>query len=110
MNPRLLAQTIKIGGQAVEGPLKLPGGEAPTLGGLVSLLAKFSIGAASVIMLLIFIWAGFDFARSRGNPQKIAAARLKVIYAIVGYILLVAAFLITRIVANIFGLGGGLFN
>ncbi len=108
---RLLAQNLQIDGNyGIEGPLKLPGGQEATLGSLVSLVAKFSIGAASIILLLIFIWAGFDFVKSRGNPQKIAAARLKVIYGIVGYILLVAAFLITRIVANTFGLGGDLFN
>jgi hypothetical protein len=44
------------------------------------------------------------------TPQKLSAARLKIVYAIVGYILLVSAFLITRLVANAFGLGAGLFN
>lgn len=110
MTTKLLAQQINIGGEAIQGPLKLPGGEEATVGGLTSVLSQFAIGAASIILLLILIWAGFDVIRSRGNPQKLSAARLKIVYAIVGYILLVSAFLITRLVANAFGLGAGLFN
>jgi hypothetical protein len=110
MTTKLLAQQINIGGESLQGPLKLPGGEEATVGGLASVLSQFAIGAASIILLLILIWAGFDVIRSRGNPQKLSAARLKIVYAIVGYILLVSAFLITRLVANAFGLGASLFN
>jgi hypothetical protein len=108
----LLAQTVNVGGKTIKGKLQLPGsgGAEPTLGAIISLLVQVVIGLASVVLFLIFIWAGYDFVVSRGDPQKIAAARNKITYGIVGYILLVVAFLIVRIVSQVFGIGQDLFQ
>jgi len=110
MDPRILAQRINVSGKELRGRLILPGGEEATLGGIVSLLVQVSIGIAATILFLIFIWAGYELVTSRGEPQKIAAARNKITYGIVGFILLVASFLIIRIISQVFGLGEELFQ
>ncbi len=113
MNHQLLAQTVTVGGQTIKGKLQLPagfGGANATLADIVSLLTQVAIGLASVVLFLIFIWAGYDFVVSKGDPQKVASARLKITYGIAGYILLVLAYLIVRVISQVFGVGQELFN
>ena len=46
---------------------------------------------------------------SQGNPEKIKAGQGKITAGIIGFALLIASFLITRLIAFVFGLGGGIF-
>ena len=102
---KYLAQQIKINNQAIEGPLAFN-----TLGEVISQVVNvFLIPIASVILLLVFIWAGYDFMMSEGNPEKIKSAQAKITSGIIGLVLLITAFLIVRVVELIFGLRSGIF-
>jgi|YNPBryBLVA2012_1023415.scaffolds.fasta_scaffold141908_1 hypothetical protein len=102
---KYLAQQIQINGQSIEGPLQFN-----TLGEIVSRVVNlFLIPIASVILLLVFIWAGYDFMMSEGNPEKIKSAQAKITSGIIGLVLLITAFLIVRVVELIFGLRSGIF-
>lgn len=85
--------------------------EAGNVGGfsdtgfVTDLVTKFlpavtGIGAfLSVIMIII---SGIQFITSSGNPEAAAAARGRLTFAIVGFVLLVLAFAITVVVETVF--------
>ena len=102
---RYLAQQVKINDQIIEGPLQFN-----TLGEIVSRVVNFFlIPISGVILLLVFIWAGYDFMTSEGNPEKIKSAQAKITTGIIGMVLLVLAFLIVKVVELILGIKTGIF-
>jgi succinate dehydrogenase hydrophobic anchor subunit len=100
-----LAQQVKINDQIIEGPLQFN-----TLAEIVSRVVNFFlIPISGVILLLVFIWAGYDFMTSEGNPEKIKLAQAKITTGIIGIVLLVLAFLIVKVVELILGIRTGIF-
>ncbi|MEK7523178.1 MAG: hypothetical protein AAB569_06340, partial [Patescibacteria group bacterium] len=69
----------------------------------------FIMPMAGIILLFVLISGGYDYMMSQGNADKIKAGQAKITSGIIGFILLIASFLITRLIAAIFGLGGGIF-
>ncbi len=55
-------------------------------------------GLAGSIALLIIIIAGFTFIVSGGDPQKIIKSRQAILYAVVGLVISVFAFVIVQFV------------
>jgi len=105
MKIKYLAQTIQINGQSIEGPLRFN-----TLGEIVGrVMNLFLIPVAGVILLLVFIWAGYDFMTSEGNPEKIKSAQAKITSGVIGVLLLVSSFLIVKLVELILGIKSGIF-
>mgnify|MGYP000231293099 CR=1 FL=1 len=104
---KLLTQQIQVGGQPIEGPLE----GINNVGDLVNKVINFLIPLAGIILLLIFIWGGYDFMMSQGQPDKVKSAQAKITTGVIGFVLLILAFIITKILAFIFGLNtGGLFQ
>lgn len=68
----------------------------------------FIMAIAGILLFLILLWGGYDYLTSRGLPDKIKSANAKITSAIVGFILLVLSFLITRVISYIFGVGRGI--
>jgi succinate dehydrogenase hydrophobic anchor subunit len=102
---RYLAQQVKINDQIIEGPLPFN-----NLGEIISRVVNFFlIPISGVILLLVFIWAGYDFMTSEGNPEKIKSAQAKITTGIIGIVLLVLAFLIVKVVELILGIRTGIF-
>ena len=105
MKSILLAQHITIGGQTIVGPL---GNNMNSVGDVVGRVTTFLIPLSAVILLFVLIWGGYDFMLSQGNPEKIKGARAKITAGIIGFVLMVFAFIITRLIAAIFNLNGGI--
>src|SRR3989338_7709720 len=105
-----LAQKICIGGltTCIDGPLPSGAGGINTIGDLVNRVVQFLIPLAALILLLVFIWAGYDYMMSQGNPEKLKSAQAKLTTGLIGFVLLMLAFLIVRLLSFIFGLGGGI--
>jgi len=64
---------------------------------------------AGIVLLFVLISGGYDYMISQGNAEKMKSAQAKITSGVIGFILLIASFLITRIIALIFGLGEGIF-
>lgn len=100
-----LSQSLTVGGQQIQGPLQ----GVDTVGDLVSkIVASFVIPAAGIILLLVLILGGYDFMTSQGNPEKIKSAQAKITTGIIGFVLLIFAYIIVKAVAKIFGLDTGI--
>jgi len=105
MKNNLLAQSLSIGGQTIEGPLK----GIDNIGSLISTILSFLLPLAGIILLFVLISGGYDFMMSQGNPEKIKAGQAKITTGIIGFILLAVSYLMVRVISSIFGLGNGLF-
>ncbi len=100
------AQSVKIGGQTIEGPLK----DIENIGDLVNIVvSRLVFPAAGLILLIVIILGGYDLMLSRGDPAKIKSAQAKLTTGIVGIILLAVSYLGVRLLSYMFGLGGGIF-
>jgi TRAP-type C4-dicarboxylate transport system permease small subunit len=105
MNNKFLTQRLTISGYPIEGPLE----GINNIGDLINRLLPFFIGIAGIILLFVFIWGGYDLIMSQGDANKIKSAQAKITTGLIGFILLILSYLITSLIARIFGLGGGFF-
>lgn len=80
-------------------------GDITSLGDATSKLVMpiFSIAAAAVV--IYFLWGAFKFLTSGGNKEEVAGARQMIIHAIIGFIILMFAFLILQfLMSSLFGI------
>lgn len=103
-----LAQKLIIGDQktTISGPLDE---SVSSIGGIITKALGFIMPMAGIILLFVLISGGYDFMMSQGNPEKIKAGQAKITSGIIGFVLLIISFLATRLIAYVFGLGGGIF-
>lgn len=105
---KYLAQCVRIVGEEICGPLTASGGEEIKLAYVINIILNFIFGISTLILFFIFVWGGYDFLTSQGNPEKIKSAQAKITSGIIGFILLVSSYLIARLIGKIFGLGSGI--
>lgn len=103
-----IAQTLNISGNngatEITGPLK----NIDTLNDLLSVLTTFLYPLASVILLFVLIWGGYDFLMSRGESDKVESGKAKITSGIIGFVLLMLSYVITRVIGFITGTGNGI--
>lgn len=105
MSTNYLAQSMTVGGQAIQGPLV----GINSVGDLVTKGLEFLIPLGGITLLLVIIWGGYDFIISRGSPEKIKGAQAKITAGVIGFVLLAVAFLLVKLIEKIFGLDTGIF-
>lgn len=84
------------------------GGKIPQLTSLSLIVSRslyFVYAIAGIGLLVYFIGGGFGYLTSSGDPKKTEAAKNTITTALLGFIIIFAAFWITQIVNYIFGLG-----
>jgi TRAP-type C4-dicarboxylate transport system permease small subunit len=103
---RFLVQNININGQQIQGPLS----GINSIADLINKILPFLYSIAAVILIFVFIWGGYDYMLSQGNPEKVKSASSKITAGLIGFGLLIFAYFITRLIVFIFlGSGNGLF-
>jgi len=101
----VFAQSITIGGSNIQGPLS----GINSLADVINKLLQFLIPFGAIILFFVLVWGGYDYIISRGDPEKIKTARAKFTTGIIGFILLIASYAVVRVLAEVFGLGKGIF-
>lgn len=74
------------------------------LGDIVTNLLPYLFSAAGILLLLYLVYGGLQLMLSGGDPKAVQAARDKITGALIGFIIVFAAFWITQIIASILGL------
>lgn len=104
---KALAQLIIGGGK--NGPavdIQDPAGFAFSNAGLGEIIGKslsYIFAAAGIGLLLMIISSGFSLMTSAGDPKKAAGGKARLTNAIVGFILIFAAFWLVQILGTILG-------
>lgn len=94
---------LNIDGQTVAPPPGIPesirGGITPLIQTSVNMLFYLGIFLAIVYLL----YAGVTYITSGGDAEKLSDARKRIIYGIIGLVVVVSAFVIVRLFLGIFG-------
>lgn len=79
-----------------------------TLGEVVAVVIRGFLGLLGVIFIILIIIAGYNWMTARGDEEKITKATSTIRSAIIGLLIIVAAYAITYFVfANLPGSSGG---
>lgn len=87
------------GGYSVTGPVSC---KFADFGGIISAFLGPILIIAGFVTVIIIIVSGIQFVTSGGNPEAVAAARGRLTFAIIGFVIIVLAYAILQIVDKIF--------
>ncbi len=99
---KLLAQSFKIGDYNISGPANFAFANA-NIGTIISQSLSYIFGFAGIGLLLMIIASGFTLMTSVGDPKKMEKGKATLTNAIIGFLLIFAAFWIVQISGVIFG-------
>lgn len=96
--------SLTIDNTRIPVPPSLPSGGLDTVGNNIIQVVfnYFSLGVGIVAMIFI-MYAGIQMIISGGDKQKLQAARNRLTYAIVGFIIVICAFVIVNMIILILG-------
>ena len=75
-----------------------------SVGTLISEFLKYLFPLAGLILLLYLLAGGFQLMTSAGDPKKMQEAKSKITNALVGFIIVFAAYWLVQIAGYILGL------
>jgi len=79
-------------------------GEQGTIGSIVSEFIKYLFPLAGILLLLYFLYGGFGLMISGGEPKAVQSAKSKITNALVGFLIIFAAYWIVQILGTILGI------
>ena len=91
------------GGQTVNPPAGAPSGGTDTLATIMGNAMTIMLIVAVVVCLIFLVLGGMQWMSSGGDKQKIAGARAKLTWAIVGLLVALGAFAIVNLFGYFFG-------
>ncbi len=101
---------LSINGTQIETPLGVPTGGMDTAGQKIINLGFNLLFVVGVIITISFvIYSGIQWTLSGGDKEKIASARARLTYAIIGFVIIVTAFAIIKTVLSLIGYNSGFF-
>ena len=108
INKQLLAQAdLTVNLDELLGPLptgKMGGWSSLDIGALVSALLPFVFVLAGLALFIYLIMGGFQLMTSAGDPKGMESGQKKVMYAIIGFLIIFASFWLVQILQVVFGL------
>jgi hypothetical protein len=77
-------------------------GGACTISQLILTVINIILALAGLIAVLVLIIGGFRYVTSFGNEEAVGQAKKMIINAILGIIIIILAFVVVRVVQNVF--------
>lgn len=71
---------------------------------IVNLLLPIMMIVGGFITLSMLLLGAYRYLTSDGNPEKISKAQSVMLYAVIGLVLIVASFIITKIIGSVFNI------
>jgi len=88
-----------------------PGNTIPSdIGSMIGIILPYIFGAAGIALLIYLIVGGLQMMTSRGDPKAMQSAQAKITNAVIGFIIVIFAFVIVRLFGDLFGLRLTLFS
>jgi len=69
-----------------------------TLSSVIGSIIQIALGLLGIILLVIIIYSGFEWMTAGGNSDKVESAKTRMINAVIGLILILAAYAIAGFV------------
>ena len=73
------------------------GRTTPDIGHLIEDIIPYIFGIAGILVLVYLVLGGFGIMTSKGDPKALEAARAKITYAIIGFVIIFAGFWLTQL-------------
>lgn len=78
---------------------------------MIGNVISFALSLVGVVLIIIFLYAGFLWMTAGGDTEKVKGARTMIMNAVIGLIIVAAAYALTRfIVAGVTGVSSGAQN
>jgi hypothetical protein len=90
------------GGQTVNAPAGVPTGGLDFFGGVLRNGLVYFIIAAIILSLISMTWSGVQWASSGGDKAKVAAARGRITWTIIGLVIVLSVFFILSLISYFF--------
>jgi hypothetical protein len=72
------------------------------IGKIISEFLPYIFGIAGFITIIMIVISGIQFITSSGNPEAAGAARGRLVFALIGFGLIVMSFVILQLIDEIF--------
>jgi len=82
-------------------PIENPLGAGTTFASLLDNILQFLSIIGGVVVVLVVAFAGIRFLTSAGRPEEVSAAKKMVIYAVVGYMVLLLSRALVSFISGI---------
>lgn len=73
---------------------------------LVNVVVRVAFGLAGIIALIYLIYSGYLFMTSIGNPDAVAKAKSKLLYTILGLVMIILAYTVVSFILGVVGAPG----
>lgn len=71
---------------------------------VINALLPYIFPAAGLVLLFMIIAGGFQLLTSAGNPESTAKGYKRILYAVIGFIVIFVSYWIIQIIQDIFGI------
>ena len=61
---------------------------------LINTIIRSALGVIGALTLVMFVWGGFQWLTSAGNPEKVEAGTQTMVWAVIGVILVLASYVL----------------
>lgn len=95
---------LTINGTPMEAPTQIPGGGSDVLNSVLSNALVIFLVFAALFAGFVFIRGGLEWILSGGDKQKIEQARQRLVYGIMGLLLVLLSFFVVNFVFKLFSL------
>lgn len=75
---------------------------AGLVGQIISGIIPVVLGIAGFITVIMIVISGIQFITSSGNPEAAGAARSRLIFAIIGFVVIILSFAILQVINSVF--------
>jgi len=73
---------------------------------LINVVIRIALGFAGIVAVIFLIYSGYLFMISLGNPDALAKAKSKLLYTIIGLVVIICAYIIVGFILQNFGFEG----
>lgn len=89
----------------LENPIGVGRQGTTSAAGIISVVIKGALGIIGALTLLMFVWGGFEWLTSAGNPEKVKSGMQTMLWAVIGVVLVFASYLLLATFTNILTTG-----
>ena len=79
---------------SLENPIGIGAKGTTEVSGIINVVIKAALGIIGAVTLLMFVWGGFQWLTSAGNPEKVAAGTQTMIWAVIGVFLVLSSYIL----------------
>ncbi len=94
---------LTISGTPIDAPAGIPTGGIEAGGKAINLGFNLLFLVGVIITVALIMYSGIQWTLSNGEKEKIASARARITYSIIGLVVIITAFIIVKVVLSILG-------